>query len=159
MATWSSGCSKGLRHRSDSEGWRLGCRCSTTEALPRHCLAAQLFSLLCFLVCSLQNECCSHWLHPTQPLQKAETKSTKAVFQNSRFSFYIWTQHNSSPLWSNKHWTLPGLKINLLFFNIKAQTCFKTLMTVSSSVSSSLSGCWISARVTRSVKKTWLLLL
>lgn len=67
-------------------------------------LPALFFSFLCSLVCSLQNVCCRHWLHhPIQPLQKAETKPTNAVFKNSTFTFIILTQHNSSPLWSKKH--------------------------------------------------------
>lgn len=37
-ATWSSGCSIGLHHKCDSEEWRLHYRCSTTGALPHHCL-------------------------------------------------------------------------------------------------------------------------
>lgn len=41
-ATWSSGCSIGLHHMCDSEGWRLRYRCSTMEALPRHCLMADV---------------------------------------------------------------------------------------------------------------------
>lgn len=40
--TWSSGCSTDLHHRCDIEGWHLGYRCSTTEALLRHCLTADV---------------------------------------------------------------------------------------------------------------------
>lgn len=39
--TWSSGYSIDRHHRSGNEEWHLGCRCSTTEALPHHCLTAQ----------------------------------------------------------------------------------------------------------------------
>lgn len=39
----------------------------------------RIFSFQCCLVHSVPKVCCSHWLHPMQPPQKAETKARNTV--------------------------------------------------------------------------------
>lgn len=52
---------------------------------------------LCSLVCSVPKVCCSHWLHPIEPLQTAEAKTINYVLYAHPFQFNYYNIKTAVP--------------------------------------------------------------